>query len=159
MPKKPSPPPDLPPPAVLHGTARTPLFWLLYEHHEMLTESWRHRRASWPEVCSWAAGRQVLDRDGKPVKPHAARKTWARVCDLKEQERADREAKQRPAPARSPTVKRVPPGAVPPVAAPVTNPPTRSQPTPAQADAGQEFDADQYIAEMRADLAHRSGRR
>lgn len=154
MPKKPPPPPDLPPPAVLRGTARTPLFWLLYEHHEMLAESWRHRRASWPAVCSWAAEQQVLNREGKPVKSHAARKTWARVCDLKVQEQADREAKQRPAPAHSPAVKRAPPGAASPVAAPSLNLPNRSHPAPAQGMAS----AEERVAALNAIIDRRSGR-
>ena len=95
------------PPAILRDTARSPLFWPLYEHHDTLAETCRHRRANWRAVCAWAAEQQVPDRDGKPIKADAARadaarKTWERVCAVKAQERADREVKQRPAHVRSP---------------------------------------------------------
>ena len=145
---KPTPSPDLPG-APAREAVRTPLFWLLYDNHARLSENWDGNRVRWATVCAWAAAHGVPDQP-----TNAVRMTWARVCAVKAHEKAKREAKPRPAHLRSPAISQPPP-----VAAPVTNPPTRSQPTPAQADAGQAFDADAYIAEMRADLAHRSGRR
>ena len=143
------------PPAILRDTARSPLFWLLYEHHDALAETWRHRRANWRAVCAWAAEQQVPDRDGKPIiadaaRADAARKTWERVCAVKAQEEAERQARQRPAHVRSPAVNHAP--------AVAALPPNRSQPAPAQSGPGQEFDPDEHIAKLKATIARRSGR-
>ena len=157
MRKKAAAPPALPP-TILRDTTRSPLFWLLYEHHDALAETWRHRRANWLAVCAWAAEQQTTDRDGEPLKvdaarADAARKTWERVCAVKAQEKADREARQRPAYARSPAISKAPP-----VAAPAVNPLNRSHPAPAQTNPGEEFDVEQHLADVQATIAHRSGR-
>lgn len=150
MRKKAAAPPALPP-TILRDTTRSPLFWLLYEHHDALAETWRHRRANWLAVCAWAAEQQTTDRDGDPLKvdagrADAARKTWDRVCAVKAQEKADREAKQRPAYARSPAISQAPP-----VAAPS---PDRSHPAPAQGMAS----AEERVAALNAFIRQRSGR-
>ncbi len=139
------------PPAILRDTARSSLFWLLYEHHDALVETWRHRRANWLAVCAWAAEQQIADRDGKPIRADtaradAARKTWERVCAVKAQEKADREARQRPAHVRSPAINQAPT-----VATPVAN---RSQPAPAQGMAS----AEERVAALNAYIRQRSGR-
>ena len=154
MRKKASAPPALPP-TILRDTARSPLFWLLYEHHDALAETWRHRRANWLAVCAWAAERQTLDRDGKPLRvdaagADAARKTWERVCAVKAQEKADREARQRPAYVRTPAINQPPL-----VAAPSPN---RSHPPAAQPNPGADFDVEQHLADVQATIARRSGR-
>lgn len=146
------------PSTILRDNARSPLFWLLYEHHDALTETWRHRRANWLAVCTWAAEEQVADQNGKPIKADAARadaarKTWDRVRVVKAQEKAERDAKPRPVHLRSPTVSQAPA-----VAPRVTNPPNRSHPAPAQTSPGEEFDVEQHLADIRATIAHRSGR-
>lgn len=142
------------PDAVLLGQERSRLFWLLYDHHAVLETRWRGRRVDWRAVCAWAVAEGSMNAKGEPPTPNLAKQTWRRVCHLHAWEKADREARPRPVHLRSPAVNQAPA-----VAAPVANPPNRSHPPPAQADAGQEFDADAYIAEMRAGLAHRSGRR
>ena len=152
--RKKAPAPPALPPAILRDTARSPLFWLLYEHHDALVETWRHRRANWLAVCAWAAEQQVADHDGKPIKvdaarADAARKIWERVCTAKAQEKADREAKQRPAYARSPAVNQAPA-----VAAPVANLPNRSHPAPAKGMAS----AEERVAALNAIIDQRSGR-
>lgn len=141
---KPTPNPDLPA-APAREAVRTPLFWLLYDNHARLSETWGSNRVRWPAVCAWAAAHGVPDQ-----RSDAARMTWARVCAVKAQEKADREARQRPAHVRSPAVDQAPP-----VAAPALN---RSQPAPAQSGPGQEFDPDEHIAKLKATIARRSGR-
>jgi hypothetical protein len=146
------------PSTILRDNARSPLFWLLYEHHDALTETWRHRRANWLAVCTWAAEERIADQDGKLIKADAARadaarKTWERVCAVKAQEKARQEAKPRPVHLRSPAVNQPPA-----VAVAVVNPPNRSHPPPAQDSPGEEFDVEQHMADIRATIAHRSGR-
>ena len=143
------------PPVILRDNVRSPLFWLLYEHHDALVETWRNRRANWLAVCTWAAEQQTTDRNGEPLKvdaarADAARKTWERVCAVKAQEKADREARQRPAYVRSPATSQPPP-----VAAPSPN---RSHPPAAQPNPGGEFDVEQHLADVQATIARRSGR-
>ena len=152
--RKKAPAPPALPPAILRDTARSPLFWLLYEHHDALVETWRHRRANWLAVCTWAAEQQIADHDGKLIRvdaarADAARKTWERVCVAKAQEKADREAKPRPAYARSPTISQPPP-----VAAPADNPPNRSHSAPAKGMAS----AEERVAALNAIIDRRSGR-
>lgn len=146
-------PPGIPEP-VLQGSERSALFWFLYQHHDTLLEKWSGRRVDWNLVSAWAEAQQAWDRNEQTPRPNTARKTWERVRTLVAHEKAEREAKPRPVYLRSPASSQAPA-----VAPRVTNPPNRSHPAPAQVDAGQGFDADEYIAEMRADLAHRSGRR
>lgn len=141
---KPTPNTDLPA-APAREAVRTPLFWLLYDNHARLSGTWGSNRVRWPAVCAWAAAHGVPDQ-----RPDAARMTWARVCAVKAQERADREARQRPAHVRSPAVNQPPAMAAP--------PPNRLQPAPAQGSPGQGFDPDEHIARLRATIAQRSGR-
>jgi len=77
------------PDAVLLGTERSRLFWLLYKHHDILAAQWKGRRISWDAVCEWSKTEEAWDRSGKPAQPEAARKTWDRVRALKAQERAE----------------------------------------------------------------------
>ncbi len=145
---KPPPNPDLP--AIpTRDAVRTPLFWLLYEHHKAFAESWRGHRVKWPTVCAWAAAHGVSDQQGNAIQPGTAKKVWARVCAVKAQEKADREARQRPAHVRSPAINQAPT-----VATPVVNPPNRSQPAPAQGMAS----AEERVAALNAYIRQRSGR-
>jgi len=144
---KPTPSPDLPT-APAREAVRTPLFWLLYDNHARLSENWAGNRVKWATVCAWAAAHGVPDQP-----PNAVRMTWARVCAEKAHERAKWEAKPRPVHLRSPAVNQPPA-----VAVPVTNPPNRSHPAPAQTNPGEEFDVEQHLADIRATIAHRSGR-
>lgn len=93
-----NPKPNFPPPPV-RDFVRTPLFWLLYDHHAELSETWRGSRVRWPVVCAWAAARGVADRQGKPIQPGAAKMCWRRVCAAKAEEGARQAARPRPAPA------------------------------------------------------------
>jgi len=140
---KPTPSPDLPA-APAREAVRTPLFWLLYDNHARLSETWGSNRVKWPAVCAWAAAHGVSDQ-----RPNAARMTWARVCSVRAQEKADREAKQRPAHVRSPAASHAPA-----VAAPLPSLPNRSQPTPAQGMAS----AEERVAALNAIIERRSGR-
>ena len=145
------------PSTILRDNARSPLFWLLYEHHDALTETWRHRRANWLAVCTWAAEEQIADQDGKPIKADAARadaarKTWDRVCAVKAQEKVRQEAKPRPVHLRSPAVSQAP--VVTPRVTNPPNPPNRSHPAPAQGMAS----AEERVAALNAIIDQRSGR-
>lgn len=144
---KPTPSPNLPA-APAREAVRTPLFWLLYDNHARLSEEWNGNRVRWATVCAWAAAHGVPDQP-----PNAVRMTWARVCAAKAHERAKREAKQRPAHARSPATSKAPP-----VAAPAANLPNRSHPPTAQINPGEEFDVEQHLADVQATIARRSGR-
>ncbi len=77
------------PDAVLLGTVRSRLFWLLYEHHDVLAAKWKGSRVSWDAVCEWATAEEAWDKGGKPPKAGAARKTWERVRAFKALERAE----------------------------------------------------------------------
>ncbi len=140
---KPAPSLDLPA-APAREAVRTPLFWLLYDNHARLSETWSSNRVSWPAVCVWAAAHGVADQ-----RPNAVRMTWARVCAVRAQEKADREARQRPAHVRSPASNQTPG-----VVAPVVNPPNRSQPAPAQGRAS----GAERVAALNAIINQRSGR-
>jgi hypothetical protein len=145
---KPPPNPDLP--AIpTRDAVRTPLFWLLYEHHKALAENWRGHRVKWPAVCAWAAAHGVCDQHGNAILPGTVKKTWARVCALVEHEKAEREARQRPAHLRSPAVNQAPA-----IAVAVVNPSNRSQPAPAQEMAS----AEERVAALNAYIRQRSGR-
>ncbi len=76
------------PDAVLLGTKRFRLFWLLHKHHNVLAAQWKGCRISWDAVCEWAKAEEAWDMRGKPPKAEAARKTWERVRDLKAREQA-----------------------------------------------------------------------
>jgi hypothetical protein len=134
------------PDAVLLGQERSRLFWLLYEHHAVLATRWRGRRVDWRAVCAWAIAEGGMNAKGEPPTPNLAKQTWRRVCDLHAREKADREAKQRPAYARSPATSQPPP-----VAAPSPN---RSHPPPAQGAAS----AEDVVDELNAFIRRRSGR-
>lgn len=92
------------PEAVVQGTERSSLFWLLYESHARLSKQWRGRRISWPAVCAWAEQEGAFDRTGGVPKPNTAKMTWRRVCELKEREKEERASKRRlpviPTPSR-----------------------------------------------------------
>lgn len=150
---KPQPDPD-PLAAPIRGAVRTPLFWLLYEHHEALAANWRGHRVKWPDVCAWATAHGVSDKRGNAIKPTAAKKAWVRVQALKAREQAEREAKRRP--SIHPTPRQTLP---PPVATPRALPPDRSHPAPAQGT-GQvdEADLERRMALTQATINRRSGR-
>ena len=139
---KPTPSPDLLA-APAREAVRTPLFWLLYDNHARLSETWDGNRVRWATVCAWAAAHGVPDQP-----PDAVRMTWARVCAAKAHEKAKREAKQRPAPMRSPAVNHVPAIAPPPQ--------SRSQPSAPQETP--QSDVERRMALMRAKINQRSGR-
>lgn len=96
------------PPIPIRDFVRTPLFWLLYDHHAELSETWRGSRVRWPVVCAWATASGVTDREGRPLQPGAVKMCWRRVCAAKVEEQAEQTAKPTPAPVRSPVVNRVP---------------------------------------------------
>ena len=79
-------------------TTRTPLFWLLYDRHAELSETWNGHRVKWPVVCAWITACGVTDKQGKAIQPGAAKMCWRRVCASKAQEQAEQQAKLRPAP-------------------------------------------------------------
>ncbi len=137
---KPTPSPNLPA-APAREAVRTPLFWLLYDSHARLSENWDGNRIRWAAVCAWAAAHGVPDQ-----LPNAVRMTWARVCAAKAHEKAKREAKQRPAYARSPPTSQPPPVAA--------SSPNRSHPPPAQGAAS----AEDVVDELNAFIRRRSGR-
>jgi hypothetical protein len=139
---KPQPDPDLPA-APIRGAVRTPLFWLLYEHHEALAESWRGHRVRWPEVCAWAAAHGVSDKQGNAIQPTAAKKAWVRVQALKAREKAEREARHRP--SLNPTPRS-------------TLPPAVGAPTRAEVPRAPQSDVERRLAEMKATINRRSGR-
>ncbi len=141
------------PDTVLLGQERSRLFWLLYGHHAVLETRWRGRRVDWRAVCAWAIAEGGMNAKGEPPTPNLAKQTWRRVCHLHGREEAERGARQRRTPLRSPAVNQPPA-----VAVPVTNPPNRSHPAPAQTSPGEEFDVEQHLADIRATIAHRSGR-
>ena len=138
------------PDAVLLGQERSRLFWLLYDHHAVLATRWRGRRVDWRAVCAWAIAEGGMNAKGEPPTPNLAKQTWRRVCDLHAREKADREARQRPAYARSPAINQAPPVAA--------LSPNRSHPPAAQASPGEEFDVEQHLADIQATIARRSGR-
>ena len=142
---KPQPDPD-PLAAPIRSAVRTPLFWLLYRHHEALAESWRGHRVKWPEVCAWAAAHGVSDKRSNAIQPTAAKKAWVRVQALKAQEKDEREAKRRP--SLTPTPRQTLP---PPVATP-----TRAEiPGTPQSD----VEVKERIARTMAKINRASGRR
>lgn len=141
-------PPGIPEP-VLQGSERSALFWLLYQHHDALTQKWKGRRVDWNLVSAWAETQQAWDRNGQTPRPNTARKTWERVRALVAHERAEREAKPRPTYLRSPAVNQAPP-----VTAPSPNPPNRSHPAPAQGMPS----AEERVAALNATINRRSGR-
>ena len=134
------------PDAVLLGQERSRLFWLLYDHHAVLATRWRGRRVDWRTVCAWAIAEGGMNAKGEPPTPNLAKQTWRRVCHLHAREKADREARQRPAYARSPATSQAPP-----VVAPSPN---RSHPPAAQEAAS----ADDVVDELNAFIRQRSGR-
>lgn len=120
---------------------RTPLFWLLYDHHAELSETWRGSRVRWPVVCAWVAARGVTDREGKAIQPGAAKMCWRRVMAAKaeEEEEAEQAAKPAPAYVRPPAVARAP---------------AMPQPAPAQGNDSVE----ERMRFMRATINRRFGR-
>ena len=134
------------PDSVLLGQERSRLFWLLYDNHAVLEARWRGRRVDWRAVCAWAIAEGGMNAKGEPPTPNLAKQTWRRVCHLHAREKADREARQRPAYVRSPVTSLPPP-----VAAPSPN---RSHPAPAQKTASV---ADRLVA-LNATIDRRSGR-
>jgi len=116
---------------------RTPLFWLFYEHHDALVASWHGHRVKWPVVCAWAAEQRVS------AEVEIARKTWARVCALKAQEKTEREARRRPPLVPTPRQ---------------TFPPPVAAPTRAEVPETSRSDAEKRMALMQARINQRSGR-
>jgi len=137
MRKTKTPPTPSSPATLTRDAIRTPLFWLLYEHHDALVASWRGHRVKWPVVCAWAAEQQVS------AEAEIARKTWARVCALKAREKAEREARQRlplvPTPRQ-------------------TSPPPVAAPTRAAVPETPQSDVERRMALMQAKINQRSGR-
>lgn len=86
-------------------TTRTPLFWLLHDHHEQLSGTWGGNRVRWPVVCGWVAACGITDKQGRALQPGAVKMTWRRVCAAKAEEQA---AKPALVPVRSPAVTRAP---------------------------------------------------
>ena len=140
---KPQPDPD-PLAAPIRGAVRTPLFWLLYEHHEALAENWRGHRVKWLEVCAWAAAHGVSDKRGNAIQPTAAKKAWVRVQALKAREKAEREANRRPSLYPTPRS---------------TLPPPVAAPTQAEVPKTPQSDVEERKAIMRAQINRQSGRR
>ncbi len=120
-------------------TTRTPLFWLLYDRHAELSETWNGHRVKWPVVCAWIAACGVTDKQGKAIQPGAAKMCWRRVMAAKAEEEAEQAAKPTPAYVRSPAVTRAP---------------ARPQPAPAQGN----DDVEERMRLMRATINRRSGR-
>lgn len=112
-------------------TTRTPLFWLLYDRHAELSETWCGHRVRWPVVCAWVASCGVTDKQGKALAPGAVKMTWRRVCAAKAEEQA---AKPAPAPVRPSYA--------------------RPQPAPTQAQTS----AGERVAALNAIIDRRSGR-
>lgn len=162
-------PPAVPiPEAVIRGTERSALFWLMFENHADLSGRWKGRRISWPAVCTWAVEHQAWTAKGEPPNPATAKKTWQRVCAAiaKEQaeKEAERQAKQRP--AVTPTPRKA---GLPPMAAVHSRPagaeprmpqggPTHSRPIGAQPETSDEVRArvEKDIAATREDLKRRT---
>ncbi len=137
------------PDSVLLGQERSRLFWLLYDHHAVLETRWRGRRVDWRAVCAWAVAEGGMNAKGGLPTPNLAKQTWRRVCHLRAREKAEREARQRPAHLRSPVVNQTPA-----VVAAVVNSSNRSQPAPTQEVAS----AEERVAALNAYIRQRSGR-
>lgn len=136
------------PETVLRSTERSPLFWLLHQHHAVLAARWKVQRVDWKAVCTWAGTQQAWDRTGSIPKPGTAQKTWQRVCRQHAREKAEREAKLRPAHLRSPAVNHVP----------VIAPPPQSRSHPPAPQETSQSDVERRMALMQATINRRSGR-
>ena len=110
-------------------TTRTPLFWLLHDHYDQLSETWRGHRVRWPVVCGWVAACGITDKQGRALQPGAVKMTWRRVCAAKAEEQA-----AEPAPVRSAYA--------------------RPQPAPART----RMSAEEQVAALNAITDRRSGR-
>jgi len=131
------------PDTVLRSTERSPLFWLLYQHHAVLAPRWKVQRVDWQAVCAWAETQQAWDNTGSVPKPGTAQKTWQRVCHLHAREKAEREARRRPPLVPTPRQ---------------TLPPPVAAPTGAKAPETPQADVERRMALMRAKINQRSGR-
>ena len=139
--------PGVPEP-VLKGSERSALFWLLYQHHDALWDKWNGRRVDWKLVSAWAEAQQAWDRNGRTPQPDTAQRTWHRVRALVAREKAERQAKQRPAHVRSPAINHVP----------VIAPPPQSRSQPPAPQETPQSDVERRMAEMKAMINRRSGR-
>ena len=131
------------PETVLRSTERSPLFWLLYEHHALLASRWEVQRADWRAVCAWAETQQAWDKTGRTPTPGTAQKTWQRVCLQHAREKAQREAQRRP--SLIPTPRQ-------------TLPPAVVAPTRAEVPKTPQSDVEERMALMKAKINRRSGR-
>ncbi len=68
---------------VEHDPARGPLFWWLYDNHANMLRLAAGRRINWTELCPRLTKLGLTDQTGKPMTTQTARKTWARVCQMK----------------------------------------------------------------------------
>lgn len=82
-------------------SVRSSLFWDLYENHAALVSARGIGRFRWKELTVRLVARGLTDANGNPPHWRTAKKTWNRVCQLKEREQAVRDKKQR-ARAREP---------------------------------------------------------
>jgi len=77
--------------------ARGPLFWWFYDNHADMLRRAAGRRINWTELCPRLTKLGLTDQTGKPMTTQTARKTWARVCQMKvwTQETRDRQRRAR----------------------------------------------------------------
>ncbi len=109
--------------------ARGPLFWWLYDNHADMLRRAAGQRINWTELCPRLTKLGLTDQAGKPMTTQTARKTWARVCQMKvrTQETRDRQRSARGRQSeRGKDADRPPPV----LAAPAPRPPVPSYPPP-----------------------------
>lgn len=77
--------------------ARGPLFWWLYDNHADMLRRAAGQRINWTELCPRLTKLGLTDQTGKPMTTQTARKTWARVCQMRVrmQETRDRQRRAR----------------------------------------------------------------
>ncbi len=109
--------------------ARGPLFWWFYDNHADMLRLAAGQRINWSELCPKLTKLGLTDQAGKPMTTQTARKTWARVCELKVRMREMRDQQRRRRsrePERGANADRPPPV----VTAPKPRPPIPYYPPP-----------------------------
>lgn len=73
---------------------RGPLFWWFYDNHADMLRRAAGKRVNWTELCPRLVRLGLTDQTGKPMTTQTARRTWARVCQVKSQEQALRDKRR-----------------------------------------------------------------
>ena len=109
--------------------ARGPLFWWFYDNHADILRLAAGQRINWLELCPKLTKLGLTDQTGRPMTTQTARKTWARVCEMKARVREARD-RQRSARTREPERGRDADRPPPVVTAPAPRPPVPHYPPP-----------------------------